>query len=121
VIPAASLGTWTRHLPAAILISLNPFQLFTPISLTMCLYAFTFLCMRTTLDIDDQLAIEAKKAAVEKRTSLKALVETGLRWVLHGKGGMPKDPLDALAGLGKDVWQGVNPDRYVRECRRGWE
>ena len=87
----------------------------------MRFYAFMYICMRTTLDIDDRLAIEAKQAAAAKRTSLKALVEAGLELILHGKTGTPKDSLDALAGLGKDAWKGIHPDRYVRESRKGWE
>ena len=35
--------------------------------------------MKTTLDLPDELLMEAKKYAVEKRTTLKALVEEGLR------------------------------------------
>ena len=77
--------------------------------------------MRTTLDIDDQLAVEAKKLAIEEHTSLKALVERGLRLVLRGGGKPSQDALSALRGLGKDVWKGVQPDNYVRETRKGWQ
>lgn len=35
--------------------------------------------MTTTLDLEDELVIAAKKRAVEERTSLKAIVERGLR------------------------------------------
>ncbi|MGH9337301.1 MAG: hypothetical protein ACRD21_26435, partial [Vicinamibacteria bacterium] len=31
------------------------------------------------------------------------------------------DPLLALRGLGRDLWQGVDPDEYVRRLREGWE
>ena len=27
----------------------------------------------------------------------------------------------ALRGLGKDVWRGIDPVRYVAEERRGWD
>ena len=37
------------------------------------------LCMRTTIDLPDDLAIEAKKLAAELRVPLKALIEEGLR------------------------------------------
>jgi hypothetical protein len=39
--------------------------------------------MKTTLDLPDELLIEAKKAAAEQRRPLKALVEEGLRLVLR--------------------------------------
>ena len=62
--------------------------------------------MKTTLELPDELLIEAKKAAAEQRRPLKALVEEGLRMVLRGprkktpprrvrlvtvKGGLPRD------------------------------
>ncbi len=31
------------------------------------------------------------------------------------------DPILALYGLGKEIWEGVDPDEYVRELREGWE
>jgi len=80
-----------------------------------------YMYMRTTLDIDDQLAVEAKKLAIEEHTSLKALVERGLRLVLRGGDKAPKDALTALRGLGKNAWKGVDPDHYVRETRKGWQ
>ena len=39
--------------------------------------------MKTTLDLPDELLIEAKKAAAEQRRPLKALVEEGLRLLLR--------------------------------------
>lgn len=42
------------------------------------------LCMRTTLDINDHLLIEAKRHAASRGLSLKALVEEALRGRLHG-------------------------------------
>jgi hypothetical protein len=62
--------------------------------------------VKTTLELPDELLIEAKKAAAEQRRPLKALVEEGLRLVLRGvpkktkgnrvrlvtvKGGLPRD------------------------------
>jgi hypothetical protein len=62
--------------------------------------------MKTTLELPDELLIEAKKAAAEQRRPLRALVEEGLRMVLRSpqkkapskpvrlvtvKGGLPRD------------------------------
>ena len=33
----------------------------------------------------------------------------------------PLDEILALYGLGKEIWEGVDPDEYVRELREGWE
>ncbi len=41
--------------------------------------------MRTTMDIDDHLLIEAKRIAVERRSSLKAVVEDGLRAIVGAR------------------------------------
>lgn len=79
--------------------------------------------MRTTIDLSEGLAIQAKKAAAERKTSLKQLVEDGLRIVLargHAGAAYPRSPLKQLKGLGKRVWEGVDPDLYVREQRGRW-
>jgi len=62
--------------------------------------------MKTTIELPDELLIEAKKAAAEQRRPLRALVEEGLRIVLRAprkktspksvrlvtvKGGLPRD------------------------------
>ena len=39
--------------------------------------------MKTTLELPDELLIEAKKRAAEERRPLRALVEEGLRLVLR--------------------------------------
>jgi hypothetical protein len=41
--------------------------------------------MKTTLDISDPLLREARKVAARERTTLRALVEQGLRQVVAGK------------------------------------
>ncbi len=62
--------------------------------------------MKTTLELPDELLIEAKKMAAEQRRPLRAIVEDGLRMVLRKpetrvrkkrvrlitvKGGLPPD------------------------------
>lgn len=42
------------------------------------------LCMRTTLDINDELFKQAKKRAADDGTPLRELVETALRLYLAG-------------------------------------
>ena len=41
--------------------------------------------MKTTLNIDDQLLIEAKSVAAQQRTTLTRLIEEGLRLRLHAQ------------------------------------
>jgi len=42
-------------------------------------YYHTYAHMKTTLDLDDALLLEAKLVAVRRRTTLKALVEHALK------------------------------------------
>jgi hypothetical protein len=48
-----------------------------------------FTWMRTTLDLDDDLLIEAKRLAAERRTTLTAVLEDALRIVVR-RAGEPK-------------------------------
>jgi hypothetical protein len=85
-------------------------------------YSNQYLCMKTTIDLPDELAIQAKKAAVERRTTLRDLVVRGLRHVLSESeelGG--EEPIDQLRKLDNDVWHEIDPDRYVRDQRSGWQ
>jgi hypothetical protein len=45
--------------------------------------------MKTTLDLPDELLIEAKKRAAEQRRPLRAIVEEGLRLVLRKRDARP--------------------------------
>ena len=79
------------------------------------------LCMRTTIDLDDDLAIRAKKEAIERRSSLRALVEEGLHLVLAHPMDHEAPPLDLLAGMDRKLWEGVNAEHFIRDARRGWK
>ena len=56
--------------------------------LTIHLYGSIYLCMKTTIEIEDGLMIRAKKRAAELRKPLRALIEQGLREQLKGTGGV---------------------------------
>ncbi len=43
--------------------------------------------MKTTIDLPDELLIEAKKRAAESRTTLREIFERGLRQELAGRSG----------------------------------
>jgi predicted transcriptional regulator len=77
--------------------------------------------MKTTIELSDELVMEAKKLAIERRTTLRALVEQGLRHEL----GMPAEPashpLERIATLDAEIWKGVKADRYVAGERADWE
>ena len=76
--------------------------------------------MKTTIDLPDDLVAQAKRAALERRTTLRALVDRGLRREI----GMPvkgqPHPLDGLASVDSRIWRGVESDAYVAEQRSEW-
>ena len=69
--------------------------------------------MKTTLDISDPLLREARKVAQRERTTLRALVERGLRHVLAEKRRRPTFSLRKASFKGR----GLHPD--MKEA--GWE
>jgi hypothetical protein len=69
--------------------------------------------MKTTLDISDPLLREARKVAERERTTLRALVERGLRHVLTEKRRRPTFRLRKASFKGR----GLQPD--MKEA--GWE
>lgn len=69
--------------------------------------------MKTTIDIADPILAEAKAVAIREKTTLRALIEEGLRLVLRGKRPMaaykPRD--------GRFHGNGLTPEF---EARGGW-
>lgn len=70
------------------------------------------LCVRTTIDIQDDLLIELKRVAVESNRTLKDLVEDAIRSALALRrsmvGGPESRPIVTFRGRG--VQRGVNLD-----------
>ncbi len=67
--------------------------------------------MRTTLDIQDQLLIRAKKRAAESRCTLTAVVEDALRLVLQPKKKNKDKPFKVITYGGGGVARGFNWDK----------
>jgi hypothetical protein len=65
--------------------------------------------MKTTVEVPDDLLIEAKKHAAEHRTTLRALIENGLRHELGERTRLPNRQRPAIrwvtvpGGLPKDL------------------
>ena len=66
------------------------------------------LCMRTTLDIDDDLLRAAKAHAADERTTLRATVEQALRAFLAGPARARSDPPPISVFRGRGVRPGVD-------------
>jgi hypothetical protein len=66
--------------------------------------------MKTTLDIDDRLLIEAKARAARERTSLTKLIERGLSLVLRAAPGQPGKKIDLPVSKEPDgLRPGIDP------------
>lgn len=61
-----------------------------------------FLCMRTTIHIDDHLFADLKRAAADRGKTLTAIIQDALRESLHRRpaGGRPKVELPVFHGTG---------------------
>ena len=69
--------------------------------------------MKTTIEIADSLLDQAREIAARENTTLRALVEAGLRQVINGRTGQPPFRLRDASFRG----HGLQP-----ECRdAGWE
>lgn len=69
------------------------------------------LCMRTTLDIHDDLLIRAKKRAVEAHQTLTAFVEDALRSALGPSKKKKAKPFKVITYGGGKVDPRFNPDK----------
>ncbi len=70
--------------------------------------------MKTTIDISDALLIEARKVATRDDTTVRALVEQGLREVLSARRGRQRFKLKLVTATGSGLQPGV-PDSLPRE------
>ena len=65
--------------------------------------------MRTSINIDDKLYIEAKKLAMESKKTLANVIEDALRKVLAKKN-VKKIPVSLITMSGKGLKHGVDLD-----------
>ena len=78
-------------------------------------------CMKTTVELPDELLLLAKRAALERGTTLKALIQNGLSRELKDPSDLYYRPLDGVRQLDSSVWEGTSSDDYVTSMREGWE
>jgi len=74
--------------------------------------------MKTTLDLPDELLIEAKKQAAEQRRPLRAIVEEGLRMVLRKPQAKPRKKQVRLITVKGGLPRGL--DLSNREAMYEW-
>lgn len=78
--------------------------------------------IKTTIELSDDLIRAAKRVALERRTTLRQLVENGLRRELSSPS-LETDqahPLQSVIGLGLGQWVGEPADAYVDAQRADW-
>jgi hypothetical protein len=77
--------------------------------------------MKTTVDLPEPLVRSAKLAAVQRRTTLRQMVENGLKRELASTVKNPTaHPLSSLSELGKKNWTTDSADDYVAAQRAKW-
>lgn len=68
------------------------------------------LCMRTTLDLSDELLRAAKRRAADEGVSLKEIIERSLRGFLSGKAAAPRKYALKLKTVRGRLMPGVDLD-----------
>jgi hypothetical protein len=76
--------------------------------------------MKITADLPDELVILAKKTAIDRKTTLRQLIEQGLQREIAPVGVTRKHPIDNLLKLDRSIWQGIDADQYVEDLRKDW-
>jgi hypothetical protein len=78
--------------------------------LTYLWYGNMFSCMRTTIDVQDDLLIELKRVAAETNRTIKDLVEDAIRaaLTLRRSGGSAAASRPIVTFRGNGVQRGVN-------------
>jgi len=76
--------------------------------------------MKTTIDLPDDLLMEAKTAAILRKTTLRQLVARGLRRELQSASEDEPSAIRSLRRLDAGPWRGVSADHYVEDLRRNW-
>ncbi len=77
-------------------------------------FADTVTHMKTTIDIADSLLEEAKRVAAREKTTVKSLVESGLREVLTGRRSAESFRLRQASFKGQGVQSGLKEGDWSR-------
>lgn len=69
------------------------------------------------LDIETLYAQQIRELPAQARLQLLALIAQDLASPSWGK----QHRISELQGLGKEMWQGIDPQEYVNQLRREWD
>jgi len=79
--------------------------------------------MKTTIEINDALFDQAKRLATQRRTTLRAVVESALRHFLdrHGSGNRPSFRLRRHSFRGRGLQAGLTEQNWAAIRERAYE
>lgn len=77
--------------------------------------------MKTTVDLPEELIIRGKKVALERKTTLKSMIENGLIREIQSPSPTKVGVIQSLRRLDSSIWNSVTADDYVKEQRTDWE
>jgi hypothetical protein len=77
--------------------------------------------VKTTIDLPDALLMRAKRAALERRTTLRDIVQKGLLRELDSASPTPKGPVASLRTVDTSIWNSMDANAYVDSLRTNWE
>jgi hypothetical protein len=77
--------------------------------------------MKTTIEVPDDLILEAKRAALNRKTTLRALMLSGLRRELSLSAPNTPHPLLDIAYVGGREWKNSNALDDLEKERNAWE
>jgi hypothetical protein len=77
--------------------------------------------MKTTIDLPDELLLRGKRVALERRVTLKYLIERGLQREIQSPSPEEVGAISMLKSLDSSIWGSVSADQYVQQQRADWE
>lgn len=77
--------------------------------------------MKTTIEVPDDLILEAKKTALNRKTTLRALMLSGLRRELAHSEPNARHALLDIASVGGRDWQKTDALDDLEKQRNAWE
>ena len=72
------------------------------------------------MSVSEVYELHIRSLTDAQRMELLSLLAKGLSTKLDATGGKQHSIME-LRGLGKEIWGGIDPDKYVRELRTEWE
>ena len=76
--------------------------------------------MKTTIDLPEELVLQAKMVALSRKTTLRSLVLQGLKREILNPTSEMLSPIRTLQNLDSGLWADIPADQYVETLREDW-